>query len=182
MRWQFQGQLQLVYLPDKNHLKRSKLLKQFRYNRIFYLLPYLFFHKITQTARKQYKNAAQKMRRRDDQIKNSHMNQSTIAYQNTTMATRKGFPMKKFFLVAFYGLIVINIQVSTEKTGWLCDNAFYEDTPAVYFDGQEIINACISMQQGEINEHLKSCSLLPNRQCIASRYCNSFKYFNIFQL
>lgn len=91
-------------------------------------------------------------------------------------------PNKEFFLVAFYGLLMVNIQVISEKTGWLCDSAFYEDTPAVYFDGQEIINACISMNDdltannAKYNEHLRSCTLLPDRQCIASRLV-FFTYF-----
>ena len=87
---------------------------------------------------------------------------------------KRAVSMKEFFLVVFYGLVAFD-KVSSEKTGWLCDSALYEDTPAVYFDGQQITNACISMrndltdEKAKDNEHFRSCSLLPDRQCIASR-------------
>ena len=87
---------------------------------------------------------------------------------------KKAISIKKFFLVVLYGLVAFN-KVSSEKTGWLCDSAFYEDTPAVYFDGQEITNACVSMRKDLTdkkaldNENFRSCTLLPDRQCIASR-------------
>ena len=90
---------------------------------------------------------------------------------------------RSFLLSVLYcfGFVAIFRKVSAEKSGWLCESAFHDDTPAVYFEGQEIINACVSMNdkfrdiKDKNNKHWRSCSLLPDRQCIASRY----KFLNI---
>ena len=88
--------------------------------------------------------------------------------------------MKVYFCVIFIfiGLPLV-YKVSAEKTGWLCDKAFGEDIPAVYFPDMDIINACLSMRMDEVlstkrpatggNEKIRSCTLQPDRQCIASR-------------
>ena len=83
--------------------------------------------------------------------------------------------LKEFYVAVFCALVAVNIRVSAEKTGWLCESAFSNDIPAVFFTGQKIIDACISMRNdllnknGKGNENFRSCTLLPDRQCIASR-------------
>ena len=92
---------------------------------------------------------------------------------------RRSFLLSEFCVVVyFFGFVAIFREVSAEKSGWLCESAFHDDTPAVYFKGQEVINACVPMiednkvrnKKTKGNEHIRSCSLLPERQCIASRY------------
>ena len=95
------------------------------------------------------------------------------------MCKAKHFPLSKilkmrvYLCIAFIVISSINVdKVWAEKSGWLCDEAFSEDIPAVYFPGMDIIDACISMQAG--NKKIRTCTLQPDRQCIASRYVLSF--------
>ena len=103
------------------------------------------------------------------------------------MCKAKHFPLSKilkmrvYLCIAFIVISSINVdKVWAEKSGWLCDEAFSEDIPAVYFPGLDIINACISMRlddflraEGNSNVEIRSCTLQPDRQCMASRYTKS---------
>ena len=97
------------------------------------------------------------------------------------MCKAKHFPFSKilkmrvYLCIAFIVIFSINVdKVWAEKSGWLCDEAFSEDIPAVYFPGMDIIDACISMRvkngnKNQGDENIRSCTLQPDRQCIASR-------------
>ena len=96
----------------------------------------------------------------------------------TQFQLSKILTMKVYFCVIFIfiGSPLVD-KVFAEKTGWLCDKAFNEDIPAVYFPGMDIINACISMRLDKFlskegkypNQEIRSCTLQPDRQCMASR-------------
>ena len=61
--------------------------------------------------------------------------------------------------------------INCVKDRWICKKAFADDIPAIYFDGQDLTDGCIPLRDYKTSNDV-SCGLVPERQCLASRFLN----------